>query len=267
MGQFSLIDRTVAAPAGVAGALTRLLAGGPIVSARTTLLAASLAAPLVTGSGIAHHRRTAARSVDVVPLLVELVARKDRATAHHSARVAFFAGVLAGELGWSPADQAIARTAGLLHDLGKVRLPDRVLLGGGRLSQSDWDLVRRHPDWGADVLAERGMDHELVAGVRAHHERWDGSGYPGRLRAREIPVLGRLLAICDSYEAMTATRPYSPAKPPAAARAELDDQAGRLYDPDMTRAFLAALERPHAKRQSAAPRWRRAAVHAIPAAA
>jgi putative nucleotidyltransferase with HDIG domain len=177
------------------------------------------------------------------PLVGTMISLKDRYTARHSAAVALLARVLAEELGWSPEEQALAHLAGLVHDVGKVGLPDALLRKPGRPTEEEWALIRAHPDWGADALAEMALFPSVVEGVRSHHERWDGSGYPKRLARERIPPLGRLVAIADSYEAMITKRPFRQAKGDEAARAELEREAGRLYDPDMVRAFLAALTR------------------------
>jgi putative two-component system response regulator len=131
---------------------------------------------------------------------------------------------------------------GLEHDIGKVGLPDDVLRKPGRPTPEQWALIHRHADWGADALAQMRLMPAAVDGVRTHHERWDGSGYPLGLRAHEIPSLGRLVALCDSYDAMTGSRPFRGGKPPYVARAELAVEAGILYDPHMTEALLAVLE-------------------------
>ena len=143
-----------------------------------------------------------------IPVLVAMVDLRDRYTAQHSAGVGRLCCLLAEELGWAPEDVALAHMTGLVHDIGKVGLPDDVLRKPERPTPEEWDLIRRHPDWGADALAEMHLMPAAVDGVRAHHERWDGSGYPDGLRGHDIPSLGRLVALCDSYDAMTGRRPF-----------------------------------------------------------
>jgi putative nucleotidyltransferase with HDIG domain len=170
-----------------------------------------------------------------------MVDLRDRYTARHSASVGRLCRLLAAELGWSAEDIALAHMTGLVHDIGKVGLPDEVLRRPGRPTAEEWALIHRHADWGADALAQMRLMPAAVDGVRTHHERWDGSGYPRGLRGHEIPSLGRLVALCDSYDAMTGKRPFRGGKPPYVARAELAVEAGILYDPHMTEALLAVL--------------------------
>jgi putative nucleotidyltransferase with HDIG domain len=177
-----------------------------------------------------------------VPGLVSLVDLRDRYTARHSAAVGRLSRLLAAELGWSPEDVALAHLTGLVHDIGKVGLPDEVLRKPGRPTPGEWELIHQHAGWGADILAHMRLMPAAVDGVRSHHERWDGSGYPMGLRGQEIPPLGRLVAICDSYDAMTGSRPFRARKPGHVARQELAVEAGILYDPHMTEALLAVLE-------------------------
>ncbi|HTI34207.1 MAG TPA: HD domain-containing phosphohydrolase [Miltoncostaea sp.] len=177
-----------------------------------------------------------------VPGLVGLVDLRDRYTARHSAAVGRLCRLLAAELGWSAEDVALAHLTGLVHDIGKVGLPDEVLRTAGRPTPEQWDLIHQHAGWGADILGHMRLMPAAVDGVRSHHERWDGSGYPMGLRGLEIPPLGRLVAICDSYDAMTGSRPFRARKPGHVARQELAVEAGILYDPHMTEALLAVLE-------------------------
>jgi putative nucleotidyltransferase with HDIG domain len=198
-----------------------------------------------------------------IPVLVAMVDLRDRYTARHSAGVGRLCCRLAQELGWAPEDVALAHMTGLVHDIGKVGLPDDILRKSGRPTPEEWRLIRRHPDWGADALAEMRLMPAAVDGVRAHHERWNGSGYPEGLGGHEIPSLGRLVALCDSYDAMTGHRPFRGAKPHHQARAELAEEAGVLFDPDMTAALLRVLDGLDEVDETLAPRdfaaeWRRA---------
>jgi putative nucleotidyltransferase with HDIG domain len=223
--------------------------------------AIEMAATAARGERRASERadRAVTRLNDVasgtIPVLVAMVDLRDRYTAQHSAGVGRLCCLLAGELGWAPEDVALAHMTGLVHDIGKVGLPDRVLRKPECPSAEEWKLIRRHPDWGADALAEMHLMPAAVDGVRAHHERWDGSGYPEGLRGNDIPSLGRLVALCDSYDAMTGRRPFrGGGKPPRQARAELGDEAGVLYDPEMTDALLRVLEGLEDVKEILAPR-------------
>ncbi|MCB0872555.1 MAG: HD-GYP domain-containing protein [Thermoleophilia bacterium] len=169
--------------------------------------------------------------------LMALVDLKDRYTARHSASVGRLCRAVAAELGWSPERQALAHVAGLVHDIGKMGVPDAVLRKPGRPTAEEWDVIKQHPDWGADALANVGFGAALTDGIRSHHERWDGSGYHG-LSGDEIPLLGRLIAVCDTYDAMTARRPFRDARSHDDAVREIERESGRLFDPVMSAALL-----------------------------
>jgi putative nucleotidyltransferase with HDIG domain len=186
--------------------------------------------------------RLADVATGTVPGLVGKVDLRDRYTARHSAADGRLCRLLAAELGWRPEDVALAHLTGLVHDIGKVGLPDEVLRKPGRPTPEEWELIHQHAEWGADILARMRHMPAAVDGVRSHHERWDGTGYPRGLRGTEIPPLGRLVALCDSYDAMTGARPFRLRKSPQVARRELAVEAGILYDPEMTEALLAVLD-------------------------
>ena len=130
------------------------------------------------------------------------------------------------------------RHVALLHDLGKVAVPDTVLLKPGPLSDREWEIVRRHPVVGARMVATSGgLDH-LSPGIRAHHERWDGTGYPDGLRGRDIPVAARIVAVCDAFHAMTSDRPYCAAMTTGEALDELEACSGTQLDPEVVAVVL-----------------------------
>jgi putative nucleotidyltransferase with HDIG domain len=218
------------------------------LAARAQARAAEAAAGLQEASDRAQSAVSRLHDVasGTVPVLVTMIDLKDRYTARHSAVVARYARLLAEEIGWSPEAQALAHMTGLVHDIGKVGMPDELLRKPAPPTEPEAELIRCHPDWGADALAGMALFPQVVDGVRSHHERWDGSGYPRALAGTEIPLLGRLIAVADSYEAMIAERPFREPMDRLSARDELAREAGRLYDPAMVDAFLAALARlPH----------------------
>jgi HD-GYP domain-containing protein (c-di-GMP phosphodiesterase class II) len=129
--------------------------------------------------------------------------------------------------------------AALLHDIGKLRLPREILDKEGGLSEAEWALMRRHPEDGQRMLERAGgLLGDIAPAVRAHHERWDGRGYPDGLRGAAIPLAARIIAACDAFHAMTTTRPYRPAMPVTDALTELRACAGRQFDPDVVEAIL-----------------------------
>ncbi len=167
---------------------------------------------------------------------------KDMYTIGHTARVAAYAVMLAAELGWTPRAIQQLEEATYLHDIGKIAVSDRVLLKSGTLTDEEWALMKQHPTVSAEII-EALLDHDFVAGVRHHHERWDGGGYPAGLAGEEIPLIARLLCLVDSYDAMSSRRVYRPALTREECLAELRDCSGTQFDPVLVDAFVRVLAR------------------------
>lgn len=165
----------------------------------------------------------------LVALSLALEAR-DPHTFGHAARVAQLAGVLGRALGLVGAQLDRLVHSGQLHDIGKIGVPDAVLHKPGALQPDEWELMKRHPLIGAQIVGP--VLPLLVPGILHHHERWDGAGYPGRLAGLEIPIEGRILAVCDTFDALTSDRTYRGRKTAAQALAVL--QGGRWQQWDGT---------------------------------
>ncbi len=166
-----------------------------------------------------------------------------RGTAEHSERVGSIARAVGIQLGLPDTEIEVLHWTGLLHDIGKLAVPDEILSKAGPLTDEEWAIVRRHPVVGSTLLhtISPGLD-PIAAAVHAHHERWDGSGYPDALAGSDIPLAGRVAAVADVYDALTHTRSYRPnAFPVPAAIEHLTSNAGRLYDPDVVHAFLVSV--------------------------
>jgi putative nucleotidyltransferase with HDIG domain len=190
----------------------------------------------------ARSMHLASLQLGVLVTLVETLALRDRMTARHAAAVARYARALAREAGCDEAEQDIAHTAGLLHDIGKFALPDRIL-GAEVLSDEDWALIRRHPQDGATLVGRLDGYGPIADAILYHHEHVDGSGYPAGLIGNEIPLVSRMLAICSAYDTMTSRDSYRSPKTPQDAMAELRRTAGRQFDGDLVNSFIAMLER------------------------
>lgn len=163
---------------------------------------------------------------------------KDPYTRGHSERVGAWGRRLADVLGLPPAEVEAIGQAGLLHDIGKIGVPEAVLRKPGPLDAEEWALMRRHPEVGAQIVAPFEFFAASGLAIRHHHERWDGSGYPDALAGTAIPVGARIIAVVDVYDALTSARPYRGALGHEAALAVLAAEAGRTLDEDAVAAFL-----------------------------
>jgi putative nucleotidyltransferase with HDIG domain len=190
----------------------------------------------------ARSMHLASLQLGVLTTLVETLALRDRSTARHAAAVARHARELAREVGCDEADQDLVHTAGLLHDIGKFALPDHILRAEV-LSDEDWALIRRHPQDGATLVGRLDGYGPVADAILYHHEHVDGSGYPAGLIGNEIPLTSRILAICSTYDTLTARDSYRSPMTPQDAMTELRRVAGRQLDADLVSSFIAMLER------------------------
>jgi HD-GYP domain-containing protein (c-di-GMP phosphodiesterase class II) len=163
---------------------------------------------------------------------------RDPYTRGHSERVAALAHAVAGRLGCDARWLGVVRVGGALHDVGKLAVADTILRKPGPLTEAELAEVRAHPEVGARIVSLVPSLRPALPGVLYHHERWDGRGYPTRRRGREIPLEARILAVADSFDAMTSNRPYRAALPAEQALAEVDRCAGSQFDPDIALAFV-----------------------------
>ena len=197
--------------------------------------------------------------------LSSALSAKDYYTLGHASRVAGYAALLGQELGWPEDRLTELQNAAFLHDIGKIGVSDRVLLKAGPLTSEEWELVRQHPGISAEI-AQPLFNDELVAGIRHHHEHYDGGGYPDGLAAEDIPEVGRALCVVDCYDAMSSERPYRRALTYRQCLAELRRRAGTQFDPGMVQAFLGALRRLRRRRTEVDRLAARAAALIDPAA-
>ena len=190
----------------------------------------------------ARSMHLASLQLGVLTTLVETLALRDRTTARHAAAVARYARALAQEVGCAEAEQDLVHTAGLLHDIGKFALPDRIL-HAEVLSDEDWAVIRRHPQDGATLVGRLDGYGPVADAILYHHEHVDGSGYPAGLIGNEIPLASRIIAICSTYDTLTARDTYRSPMTPQDAMAELRRVAGRQLDAELVESFIAMLER------------------------
>ena len=174
--------------------------------------------------------------------LANALEAKDAYTSHHAQEVVALAVEVAERLGISGDALRAVELGALLHDIGKIRVPESILLKPGSLDEEEWTVMRRHPEVGQAILAPIASLADVLPVVGSSHERWDGRGYPDRLTGEKIPLGARIVAVCDAYRAMIEPRPYRAALPVAHALAELHAHAGTQFDPRCVRALLNVLE-------------------------
>ena len=178
------------------------------------------------------------KTFNVLEGLVIAVDTKDHYTRRHSEEVARYADFLAGQHRLDSATRLAVRTAGALHDIGKIAIPDTILRKPGRLTEDEFAIVKQHVTFGDSIVRDLPQLDLIKAGVRYHHERWDGRGYLAGLAGEEIPLIARILAIGDAFSAMTTTRPYRKGMPVEEALRRLQDAAGSQLDPRLVEIFV-----------------------------
>jgi HD-GYP domain-containing protein (c-di-GMP phosphodiesterase class II) len=177
-------------------------------------------------------------SVSSLSALLDL---RDGYTGQHSSTVVDLCEQVARRVGVGGDELEHLRIAAHLHDLGKIGVPDQILHKPGPLDETEWSIMREHPVWGARALEAIPGFHHASRAVRHHHERWDGTGYPDGLAGEDIPIGARVIAVCDAYEAMTATRPYRPALAEPLARERIVAGTGSHFDPAVAWGLLEVL--------------------------
>jgi putative nucleotidyltransferase with HDIG domain len=238
-GLASFPDHGATAEALLAAADQALYAAKELGRNRTVVFSREIAmiAPTVEG----HQEQTEVHLATMLSL-AEALDLRDNGTADHSQTVGRYCALIAEELALPPDRIKRVQIAGILHDIGKIGLPDSELRKQGGLNEGERAQVRRHPEIGAEIL-NSGNVEDIRSWILAHHERPDGRGYPNGLSGEEIPLEARILAVADAYEAMTSDRVYRAAIAKQSARAELLRCAGTQFDPRVVAAFLAVLDR------------------------
>lgn len=168
---------------------------------------------------------------------------RDNETGLHVIRISHYSRLLALAAGFSERAADELFHAAPMHDVGKIGIPDHILLKPGPLDEAEWGIMRRHPAIGAEIIGEHDSPLLRAASIIAltHHEKWDGSGYPNRLRGEAIPLMGRIVAVVDVFDALTTERPYKKAWPVEEAFALLRHESGRHFDPRLVSLFMAAM--------------------------
>jgi HD-GYP domain-containing protein (c-di-GMP phosphodiesterase class II) len=206
---------------------------------RMRLFAAILAHPLQNARLYAARRR---QFMETVIAWAEAIERKDPYTGGHVRRVMSYSVLLGGELGLSREELEELWLSATLHDVGKIFVRDEILGKPSALNDEERQIMNRHPVDGAEILSAVTDLRRVLPGVRNHHERLDGRGYPDGLSGDEIPLAARIIAVADTYDAMTTSRPYRPGLPPERAAAEIRNGAGTQFCPRVVAAFTRLFE-------------------------
>jgi ribonuclease P protein subunit RPR2 len=220
---------------------------GPTVHAQLLVFARELSA---------LYRQERERSVELRRVLDELqraylatmeslalvIEAKDLTTRGHLDRTRSYGLALAGAIQPELAERPELAYGFFLHDIGKVGVPDLILGKGGPLSRNEWNVMRTHPEVGAQIVRPIPFLAGAVPVILHHHERFDGSGYPDGLRGADIPLEARIFAVADAFDAMTSDRPYREARPPGHALDEIRAGAGTQFDPEVVEVFVALVE-------------------------
>jgi HD-GYP domain-containing protein (c-di-GMP phosphodiesterase class II) len=175
--------------------------------------------------------------------LVSAIEAKDPYTQQHSSRVTDYSLRVAEEMHCRPDDLRKLESAGPLHDIGKIGIKDNILNKPGRLTTEEFEHIKTHPLIGENIVSPLGLDEEELSIIRNHHERWDGKGYPDGIRGEEIPFLSRILAVADSFDAMSSDRAYRKALPYAVCIDELKENSGSQFDPNIVKAALSVFKK------------------------
>ncbi|MEX2529201.1 MAG: HD domain-containing phosphohydrolase [Gemmatimonadota bacterium] len=188
-------------------------------------------------------RELRATRLEIIRRLGRAAEFKDNQTGLHVIRMSHYSRLVGAAAGLPREELEVLLNAAPMHDVGKIGIPDRVLQKSGQLGPEEWALMHRHPEMGAEIIGEHESDVLQMAREIAltHHERWDGTGYPRSLKGEEIPLVGRIVAIADVFDALTTDRPYKESWSVERAVAFIESQAGQHFDPDLVRSFHKAL--------------------------
>lgn len=177
-------------------------------------------------------------AVEMMEALAHTIDAKDQYTRGHSVRVAKYSRMLAERMGLSEKECEDVYYYGLLHDLGKIGVPNEIINSPSKLSDEGYKVIKKHPSIGYEILAEVHSRPDLIIGARWHHERYDGKGYPDGKKGEEIPLLARIIGVADCYDAMTSTRSYRELMPQEKVRSEFEKNMGTQFDPEIARQMI-----------------------------
>lgn len=178
-----------------------------------------------------------------IEALAETIEKRDPYTGGHTKRVMNYAVAIGKELGLSESELEALKLAAILHDIGKIGIRDNILLKQTKLTEDEAMIMNMHPKYGAEILGHIKQLKDVIPGMRGHHERYDGTGYPDHLRGEEIPLFARIIAVADAFDAMTTDRPYRKALNKELVYEELRRFSGRHFDPQVVNAFIKVMNK------------------------
>ena len=179
--------------------------------------------------------------LDTIGILRQTVEAKDPYTRGHSDRVSEFAVLIGTKMGLDEKTIHILKIGGLFHDIGKIGIPDSILLKESKLSDDEYSQIKNHPTIGAHILGNATVFQDIIPIVKYHHERYDGRGYPGQLAGTDIPLIARITAVADAFDAMTSKRTYRDSLPIEKVKEEIERCSGTQFDPEIAKLFLGIL--------------------------
>ena len=215
--------------------------GGPdnqVSSYDTTLLEAAAGYLTAFLDNVGLYEQQQATFLGTIGAMTASIDAKDRYTRGHSERVAMLSAALAEAAGLSHDEVNRVHISGLVHDIGKIGVPEAVLTKPGRLTDEEFAQIRMHPEIGYGILKDIPLLRDLLPGVLHHHERYDGKGYPHGLSGEHIPLMARIIGLADTFDAMSSTRSYRPAMPRDRVLEEIRVNAGKQFDPELVPVFL-----------------------------
>ncbi len=179
--------------------------------------------------------------LDTIGILRQTVEAKDPYTRGHSDRVSEFAVLIGTKMGLDEKTIHILKIGGLFHDIGKIGIPDSILLKESKLSDDEYSQIKNHPTIGAHILGNATVFQDIIPIVKYHHERYDGRGYPSQLAGTDIPLIARITAVADAFDAMTSKRTYRDSLPIEKVKEEIERCSGTQFDPEIAKLFLGML--------------------------